>query len=181
MYQVNFLPWRMAQLKVRYRFWRNCFLIQGLVAITVMIVMLSSWIQEQQQQQAKILALSQQQEKYQAAYELTSRGFMKLKKMQSFQQMQHKEQLHAQRYLMLLQQLSLLIPDNCWISALKEQNDILILVAGSDDHTAIMAFFHKLNEQKELGNIYLNKVEQSSDAKYHFIIHADWNGLEKVP
>ncbi len=35
MYQVNFLPWRIARQQARYRFWRNTMLIQGIAWLSI--------------------------------------------------------------------------------------------------------------------------------------------------
>ncbi|SUB31890.1 Fimbrial assembly protein (PilN) [Yersinia pseudotuberculosis] len=58
MYQVNFLPWRIARQQARYRFWRNTMLIQGIgVALYLVLMQARS---EHKHRQGTAAALSQQ-------------------------------------------------------------------------------------------------------------------------
>lgn len=179
MYQVNFLPWRIIQLQARYRFWCNSLLIQSLVIVAGVLIILWLWVSEKQQQRILLITLSQQQATLGKAYEITKNNLMKLKKIKLLQQAHQLAQLHTQRYLVLLQQLSLLIPDSCWVTSIEEHNDVLVLVAISDNYAAIIIFLQQLSESGYLGNIRLGDVNKSDHSKYHFVIHADWQSREQ--
>ncbi len=174
MYQVNLLPWRIAQLQMRYCFWRNCLFMQGLAIITGMMMMLGLWTHEQQQQQIQLSNLIHKQEKIKKTYEITHSRQVKLEKMQSIQKIWQQASLRNQRYSMLLQQLSLLIPDSCWLTAIEEHNGLLKLVANSHHHAAIMTFLRKLSEESNLEKIYIYDIKRSNHSIYHFVIHANW-------
>ena len=176
MYQVNFLPWRTAQLHTRYHFWRNCLFIQSVIAMAGISGVFWLWADTQQQQHAELVVLAQQKAQLEKVWQLTNKKIMKLKKMKSMQQKQQLARRHSQRYLVLLRQLPLLIPQSCWITRFEEQSGVLIFAAKSNDYAAIITFFQKLNEEQDLVNIRLGDVINNNDdnGKYHFVIRAAW-------
>lgn len=174
MFQVNFLPWRMKQLKVRYRFWRNLFLLKIIFLIIITLVLSLSWRNEHQQQRLSLAALLQQQAALQAVYLATQQEAARLQRIKSRRKVYQREEKQAQRYVVLLQSLSRLIPNNCWLVKLEQQNNAFILDGISEDYATIVAFSQRMAAEDNLFNIQLNDVTQQDSGYVHFVMHVNW-------
>lgn len=174
MYQVNFSSWRTDLQLSRYRFWRNVGLFQGILfAITLAVVQMQSH-SRQISQQGSLAALLQQQAALSQQHQQVQQ--LMVQKQQVEQRVRMHRQMHqsAQRYLVLLQQLSQQIPDNCWLISLIPQNGKLVFEAVSQDYAAIHDFLAKLDRQSLLTNVRLQRIAPRDNGYFQFTAQADW-------
>ncbi|EGY29161.1 Tfp pilus assembly protein PilN [Candidatus Regiella insecticola 5.15] len=172
MFQVNFLPWRTRQLMSRYHFWLNLFFLQSVIIIVGIMLIFLLWKNEHLQHQITLIQLLQQQKVLQTIYLATQK---KAKLLQNIK-IRNKNHQHIQQqtknYLMLLQRLSRLIPENCWLLRLEQQGNLFVFDGISNNYTAIITFLRKLAAEDSLFNIQLHNINQNQEGKLYFVIHA---------
>ncbi|AWK14892.1 hypothetical protein CCS41_11055 [Candidatus Fukatsuia symbiotica] len=108
----------------------------------------------------------------------TQQGAEHLERIKARRRNHQKIQHQTYNYLILLQRLSRLIPDSCWLIKLEQHDDLLVLAGIGNNYTTIIAFLQKLVAEDNLFNIQLHNLNQQKKGELHFVIHV--KGLYKM-
>ncbi|MGP2423836.1 PilN domain-containing protein [Yersinia sp. 2538 StPb PI] len=174
MYQVNFSLWRAERQSSRYRFWRNLGLCQCLfLAILLVVIQLQSRVVNSSQQ-IRLAALSQQQIALGQHHQEVQQAMAQLRHREQRAQIYRQAHQLAQRYSILLQQLSQQIPDSCWLVSLIPQGDKVVFEVISQSYAAINLFVVRLGRSPLFTTVHLQKIAQQDDGNFRFAVWADW-------
>ncbi|MFI0488602.1 MAG: PilN domain-containing protein [Yersinia sp. (in: enterobacteria)] len=180
MYQVNFIPWRIAQQIARFRFWRNTGLCHlGLLVIGLIVVQMQLR-SERVLLQNNLVVLSHQQAALSQRHQLTQQEMTRLAVMKRHFQLYQQARQPAYHYSHLLQHLSEHIPDSCWLVALIPQGNAVVFTAISRDYVAINTFLTMLSRQPLLENVRLEGITQRDDGNFRFTVWADWQAGGRI-
>ncbi|WP_337263964.1 MULTISPECIES: PilN domain-containing protein [unclassified Serratia (in: enterobacteria)] len=174
MYQVNLLPWRIRAQRQRYGFWLRAFSMQLLVVLVLLTTAGFLLRYQQGQQQSAVQRLTQQHQVLTGQIQQTQQVMATLARLAEAENRRQQNEAHNRRYLSLLQQLSALIPDELWLTALEENAQGIALRGFGRQYAAIALFTQRLAALPLLENHRLAEVVQHKDGMLAFTLTARW-------
>lgn len=174
MYQVNLLPWRIRAQRQRYGFWLRVFGIQLLVALSLLATVFFLLRYQQEQQQSAVQRLTQHHQALTEQIQQTQQAMARLARLTEAENRRQQNETHNRRYLYLLQQLSTLIPDELWLTALEENAQGIALRGFGRQYAAITLFAQRLAASPVLEGQRLAEVIQHQDGMLAFTLTARW-------
>lgn len=174
MYQVNLLPWRLRGQRQRYGFWLRAFSIQLLATLVLLTTVFFLLRHQQVQQQSAVQRLTQQHQALTGQIQQTQQMMATLARLAEEENRRQQNEVHNRRYLYLLQQLSALIPDELWLTALEENAQGITLRGFGRQYAAITLFAQRLTAPPLLENHRLAEVVQHKDGILAFTLTARW-------
>ncbi|VXD04427.1 Fimbrial assembly protein [Enterobacterales bacterium 8AC] len=174
MYQVNLLPWRIRAQRQRYGFWLRAFSMQLLVVLVLLTTACFLLRYQQGQQQSAVQRLTQQHKVLTGQLQQTQQVMATLARLAEAENRRQQNEAHNRRYRSLLQQLSALIPDELWLTALEENAQGIALRGFGRQYAAIALFTQRLAALPLLENHRLAEVVQHKDGMLAFTLTARW-------
>ncbi|MCW6567046.1 PilN domain-containing protein [Yersinia ruckeri] len=174
MYQVNFLPWRMARLQARYRFWRNL-LIGQMVAIVMFAICITGFLHtERVQHRHEEETLLAQIMQLDTMVQSTKRLQAELQQRKDHHDRQRQIYRRTQDYLTLLNLLALSMPANCWLTQLLQQKQVYHFDAYCRDYAAINQLHIELAQIRDKADIQIHGIRRQDNKEKLFTIQARW-------
>lgn len=174
MYQVNLLPWRIRVQRQRYGFWLRVFCIQLLVALALPVTAFFLLRYQHAQQQSTLQTLTQQHLVLAGRIQQTQQVMAALARLTAEETRRQQNEIHNRRYLYLLQQLSAVIPDELWLTALEENAQGISLRGFSGQYAAIALFEQRLAASPLLESHRLAEVTRHKNGILAFTLTARW-------
>lgn len=174
MYQVNLLPWRTRGQRRRCAFWLRMFVLQLVLVLAVLMVVFGLLSQQQVQRYEALLALIDQQTKLTDRYQQLQQTMARLACLTALAQQHDNNREHNRRYLQLLQQLPVLLPDPLWLIALESHAQSITLRGLSRRYEAVLQFEQQLTALPLLQRYRLAEVAQRQDGLFSFTLVAHW-------
>lgn len=178
MYRVNLLPWRIRQQRRRCTFWLRLFCAQFLVA-TAILGFTYFFLSHQQVQQRRVLQeLTQQQTDLNARLHEVQQAMSELARVTAEEARCQENLEHNRRYLSLLKQLSLALPDTLWLTRFEGNAKGISLQGVGGHYAAIGAFEQRLALSSLLQNSRLVDVRLREEGGLEFSLTARWGESE---
>lgn len=174
MYQVNLLPWRSRWLQQRYTYWLRLFVVQFLLALSLLIGAFFLLEAEQKKQQHLLQSLAQQQGALSQQLQLKRELMARLSARAATEADRKQNHRQNQRYLAFLQQLSLSLPEALWLTVLEEDVNGISLQGATAHYAAIISFEQSLAAMPLLQDSYLAEVKQQTEGVLVFTLKARW-------
>ncbi|TQI77714.1 pilus assembly protein HofN [Serratia fonticola] len=174
MYQVNLLPWRIRRQRQRYNFWLRCFGAQLLAALLILAFTYGFLSAQQTQQRRALQGLTQQYAVLNGQIQQRQKMVAELAHQVAVETRRQQNRTHNLRYLALLQQLSLAIPEALWLTVFEENTKGISLRGFSGHYAAIAAFEQRLAALPLLQDSRLVDVTRRKDGVLAFTLTARW-------
>lgn len=174
MYQVNLLPWRLRRQRQRYTFWLRCFVAQ-LLLVLAMLAAAYFWLCDQQARQHSMLqGLTQQYTELAGRIEQTQQKMAELARLTAENARYQHNRSHNLRYLSLLLQLSVTLPDTLWLTGFEESPKGISLWGQGGAYAEIITFERRLAALPLLQGCRLVEVTQRKEGGLAFTLTARW-------
>ncbi|PWC11682.1 fimbrial protein [Brenneria roseae subsp. americana] len=177
---VNFLPWRQRRLWRRARNWLMALLLQLLLAAVLFGIVYSLWHRQYTLLLRELGDVSAQRQQWVAQYQQTRQIWEKLQQHQAQHEVDAAGNRHNQRYLSLLEQLSLMMPERLWLTEIADRGTHLSIAGMSENYTDIVNLNRALGRHPSMGRVrILNALrQQNGRSLLHFALQADWQTEE---
>lgn len=174
MYQVNLLPWRLKLQRQRYTFWLRCFAAQ-LLLVLALLAATYCWLHYQQaRQHSLLLGLTQQHTELAERIQQTQKMMAEVARLATEDARYQHNRAQNRRYLSLLQQLSLTLPDTLWLTSFEENAKGISLRGQGGPYAAIITFERQLAVLPLLQGCHLVEVTQRKEGGLVFTLTARW-------
>jgi pilus assembly protein HofN len=174
MYQVNLLPWRLRRQRQRYTFWLRCFIAQLLLVLAMLAAIYFLLHYQQAKQQSMLQGLTQQHTELAGRIQQTQQMMAKLARMAAENARYQHNRSQNLRYLALLQQLSVTLPDTLWLTGFEENTKGISLQGQGGAYAEIVTFERRLAALPLLQGCRLVEVTQRKEGGLTFTLTARW-------
>lgn len=174
MYQVNLLPWRLRRQRQRYTFWLRCFVAQLLLVLALLVAVYGLLRYQQARQHALLQSLTQQHSELAGRIQQTQQLMAEVARLAAEDARYQHNRTQNLRYLSLLQQLSLTLPDTLWLTGFEENAKGILLRGQGGPYVAIVTFERQLAALPLLQGCHLVEVTQSKENGLAFTLAARW-------
>ncbi|WON76743.1 PilN domain-containing protein [Serratia sp. UGAL515B_01] len=174
MYQVNLLPWRVRQQRRRYVFWLRLFCTQLFVATSILTSIFFLLGHQQVQQRKVVQTLTQQYSDLTVRLREVQQSMSELARVTAAETQRRQNLAHNRRYLSLLQQLSLALPDTLWLTRFEENAKGILLQGVGAPYAAIITFEQQMALSPLLHHSQLAEVMAREEGGLTFILKARW-------
>lgn len=174
MYQVNLLPWRLRRQRQRCIFWLRCFAAQ-LLLVLALLVATYFWLHYQQaRQHSLLLGLTQQHTELAERIQQTQQIMTEVARLAAKDARYQHNRTQNLRYLSLLQQLSVTLPDTLWLTSFEENAKGISLRGQGGPYAEIVTFERRLAALPVLQGCRLVEVTQRKEGGLTFTLTARW-------
>ncbi|CAM3895790.1 PilN domain-containing protein [Serratia silvae] len=174
MYQVNLLPWRLRRQRQRYTFWLRCFVVQLLLVLAMLAAVYFLLNYQQARQHSMLQGLTQQDTEMAGRIQQTQKMMAELARLAAENaRYQHNRALNL-RYLSLLQQLSVTLPDTLWLTGFEGDPKGISLRGRGGGYAEIVTFERRLAALPLLQGCRLVEVTQRKEGGLAFTFTARW-------
>lgn len=174
MYQVNLLPWRLTRQRQRYTFWLRCFVAQLLLVLALLVAAYCLLRYQQARQHALLQSLTQQHSVLTGRIQQTQQLMAAVARLAAEDDRYQHNHTQNLRYLSLLQQLSLTLPDTLWLTGFEESAKGILLRGQGGPYAEIVIFERRLAALPLLQGCHLVDVTQSKESGLAFTLAARW-------
>ena len=174
MYQVNLLPWRLRRQRQRYTFWLRCFVAQLLLVLAMLVAAYFLLHYQQAKQHSMLQGLTQQHTELAGRIQQTQQMMAELARMAATNARYQHNRSQNLRYLALLQQLSVTLPDTLWLTGFEENTKGISLQGQGGAYTEIVTFERRLAALPLLQDCRLVEVTQRKEGGLAFTLTAHW-------
>lgn len=174
MYQVNLLPWRLRRQRQRYTFWLRCFVAQLLLVLAMLAVTYFLLHYQQARQHSMLQGLTQQHTELAGRIQQTQKMMAELARIAAESARYQHNRTQNLRYLSLLQQLSITLPDTLWLTGFEENPKGITLLGQGGAYAEIVIFERRLAALPLLQGCRLVEVTQRKEGGLAFTLTARW-------
>jgi pilus assembly protein HofN len=174
MYQVNLLPWRLRRQRQRYTFWLRCFVAQLLLVLAMLAVAYFLLHYQQERQHSRLQSLTQQHTELAGRIQQTQQMMVELARLAAKNARYQHNRAQNLRYLSLLQQLSVTLPDALWLTGFEENPRGIFLQGQGGAYAEIVTFERRLAALPLLQGCRLVEVTQRKEGGLAFTLTAHW-------
>ncbi|MFQ0828869.1 PilN domain-containing protein [Serratia fonticola] len=174
MYQVNLLPWRLRRQRQRYTFWLRCFVAQLLLVLATLTAAYFLLFYQQARQHSILQGLTQQHTELAGRIQQTQQKMAELARLAAESTRYQHNRARNLRYLSLLQQLSVALPDTLWLTDFEENARGILLRGQGGAYGEIVTFERRLAALPLLQGCRLVEVTQRKEGGLAFTVTARW-------
>ncbi len=181
-FRVNLLPWRQHRLMRETRRWWLWLLFFTVGLLTTLAVFRGMLTQQRCALEETLHLLQQEQQTYSGQLREVQQLMRALQHQQSKQQAANKTRAHNRKVEQLLKQLTQILPDGLWLTAMTVQDGKVNLIGRGHDYADIVRFSSRLETETVLTTVRLIQARQetvSSTASaiptLTFHLQADWD------
>lgn len=174
MYQVNLLPWRLRWQRQRYTFWLRCFVAQLLLMLAMLMAVYFLLFYQQARQHSILQGLTQQHTELTGRIQQTQQKMAELTRLAAESARYQHNRAQNLRYLSLLQQLSVTLPETLWLTDFEENAKGILLRGQGGAYEEIVTFERRLAGLPLLQGCRLVEVTQRKEGGLAFTLTARW-------
>lgn len=174
MYQVNLLPWRLRLQRQRYTFWLRCFVAQLLLVLATLTAAYFLLFYQQAKQRSILQGLTQQHTELAGRIQQTQQKMAELARLAAESTRYQHNRARNLRYLSLLQQLSITLPETLWLTDFEENARGILLRGQGGAYGEIVTFEQRLAALPLLQGCRLVEVTQRKEGGLAFTVTARW-------
>lgn len=174
MYQVNLLPWRLRWQRQRYTFWLRCFVAQLLLMLAMLTAVYFLLFYQQARQHSILQGLTQQHTELTGRIQQTQQKMAELTRLAAESARYQHNRAQNLRYLSLLQQLSVTLPETLWLTDFEENAKGILLQGQGGAYEEIVTFERRLAGLPLLQGCRLVEVTQRKEGGLAFTLTARW-------
>lgn len=174
MYQVNLLPWRLRRQRQRYIFWLRCFAVQLLLVLALLAAVYFLLRYQQARQHSMLQILTQQHTDLAGRIQQTQKMMAEVARLAAKDARYQHNRAQNLRYLSLLQQLSVTLPDTLWLTGFEENAKGISLRGQGGAYAEIVTFERRLAALPLLQGGRLVEVMPRKEGGLTFTFTARW-------
>ena len=174
MYQVNLLPWRLRWQRQRYTFWLRCFVAQLLLMLAMLTAVYFLLFYQQARQHSILQGLTQQHTELAGRIQQTQQKMAELTRLAAESARYQHNRAQNLRYLSLVQQLSVTLPETLWLTDFEENAKGILLRGQGGAYEEIVTFERRLAGLPLLQGCRLVEVTQRKEGGLAFTLTARW-------